>query len=207
MPLARLFRGLAAALMTVFATPAAAGAIDEFPLPAGTQPGGITAGSDGALWFLEEGPSSIGRITTGGAVTGHFAVNAAAAPPDVSALDQITLGPDGNLWFTQPADDQIGRMTIPSGAVTEYNVPNADNEPEGITVGPDGAIWFTAAGSGQDRPDSGAPAGHVHGRDHDVPGVGRRPGKGSATSPPAQTGRSGSPRATAIASAASRRAG
>ena len=168
MPLARLFRGLAAALMTVLATPAAAGAIDEFPLPAGTQPGGITAGSDGALWFLEEGPSSIGRITTGGAVTGHFAVNAAAAPPDVSSLDQITLGPDGNLWFTQPADDQIGRMTIPSGAVTEYNVPNTENEPEGITVGPDGAIWFTAAGSGQDRPDSGAPAGHAHPRDHDV---------------------------------------
>ena len=55
-------------------------------------------------------------------------------------------GRTGNLWFTQPADDQIGRMTIPGGAVTEYNVPNADNEPEGITVGPDGAIWFTAAG-------------------------------------------------------------
>ena len=62
-------------------------------------------------------------------------------------------------------------------------------------------------GGGQDRPDSGAPAGHFHGRDHDVPLVGRRPGRGSATSPPAQTGRSGSPRATAIASAASRRAG
>jgi virginiamycin B lyase len=146
MPLARLLRALAAALTTAFATPAVAGAIDEFPLPAGTQPGGITAGSDGALWFLEEGPSSIGRITTGGTVTGHFAVNAAAAPPDVSALDQITLGPDGNLWFTQPADDQIGRMTIPTGAVTEYNVPGSGNEPEGITVGPDGAIWFTAAG-------------------------------------------------------------
>ena len=146
MPLARLFRGVAAAVMTALATPAAAGAIDEFTLPAGTQPGGITAGSDDALWFVEEGPSAIGRITTGGAVTDHFAVNAAAAPPDVSALDQITLGPDGNLWFTQPADDQIGRMTIPGGAVTEYNVPNADNEPEGITVGPDGAIWFTAAG-------------------------------------------------------------
>ena len=146
MPLARLFRGLTAAVIAALATPAAAGAIDEFPLPPGTQPGGITAGSDGALWFLEEGPSSIGRITTGGAVTGHFAVNAAAAPPDVSSLDQITLGPDGNLWFTQPADDQIGRMAIPSGAVTEYNVPNTENEPEGITVGPDGAIWFTAAG-------------------------------------------------------------
>jgi virginiamycin B lyase len=31
--------------------------------------------------------------------------------------------------------------------VTEYNVPNAENEPEGITAGPDGAIWFTAAGT------------------------------------------------------------
>ena len=65
----------------------------------------------------------------------------------MSSLDQITLGPDGTLWFTQPNDDQIGRMAIPSGVVlAEYNVPGADNEPEGITVGPDGAIWFTAAG-------------------------------------------------------------
>jgi virginiamycin B lyase len=145
MPLARLFRGVAAALMTALAAPAAAGAIDEFPLPPGTEPGAITTGPDGALWFVEEGKNSIGRITTGGVVTGHVPVPTTASPTDLSGLDGITLGPDGNLWITQPRDNQIVRMAA-SGAVTQFTLPVADGEPEGITVGPDGAIWFTAAG-------------------------------------------------------------
>jgi streptogramin lyase len=145
MPLARLFRGFAAALMTAFATPAAAGAIDEFPLPAGTKPGGITVGADGALWFIEEGKNSIGRITTGGAVTGHFPVPTAASPSSVSPLDGITLGPDGSLWITQPRDNEIVRMAANGTVSPPFNLPAARQEPEGITVGPDGAIWFTAA--------------------------------------------------------------
>ena len=145
MPLARLFRGCAAALMTAFATPAAAGAIDEFPLPAGTKPGGITVGTDGALWFIEEGKNSIGRITTGGAVTGHFPVPTAASPSSVSPLDGITLGPDGSLWITQPRDNEIVRMAANGSVSPPFTLPAALHEPEGITVGPDGAIWFTAA--------------------------------------------------------------
>jgi virginiamycin B lyase len=146
MPLARLVRGLATALSAAFVAPAAAGAMEEFPLPAGTKPGGITVGPDGALWFVEEGKNSIGRITAGGAVTGHFPVPTAASPAGVSPLDGITLGPDGALWITQPRDNQIVRMDA-SGAVTQLNVPSSLREPEGITVGPDGAIWFTGAAS------------------------------------------------------------
>jgi streptogramin lyase len=41
---------------------AAAGTVTEFNVPGGVF--GITAGPDGNLWFLDNGTSKIGRITT-----------------------------------------------------------------------------------------------------------------------------------------------
>src|SRR5688500_4657457 len=146
-----LVHGLAVGLAAMLVMPAAAAAIDEFPVAPGANPGGITAGPDGALWFVEEGTSTIGRITTAGAVTNHFPVPTAGTtlPPTdpnyVNALDQITAGPDGNLWFTQPRDDQIGVIT-PGGAVIEYTVSPSGSKPDAITRGPDGNLWFTAPG-------------------------------------------------------------
>ena len=43
------------AWVAVLLTPAPALAIDEFSVAPGINPGGITAGPDGALWFVEEG--------------------------------------------------------------------------------------------------------------------------------------------------------
>ena len=146
-----LVHGLAVGLAAILVMPAAAAAIDEFSVAPGANPGGITAGPDGALWFVEEGTSTIGRITTAGAVTNHFPVATAGTtlPPTdpnyVNALDQIIAGPDGALWFTQPRDNQIGRITT-AGVVTEYNVPAPNAKPDAITRGPDNNLWFTAPG-------------------------------------------------------------
>jgi virginiamycin B lyase len=148
-----ILRGLGVCLAAILAMPAAAAAIDEFSVAPGANPGGITQGPDGAMWFVEEGSSTIGRITTAGVVTNHFPVNVATpspVPPTdpsyVNGLDQITRGPDGNLWFTQPRDDQIGVIT-PGGAVTEYNVSPPGSRPDAITLGPDNNLWFTAPGA------------------------------------------------------------
>jgi streptogramin lyase len=165
-------RGLVTGLVAMLLTPAAAGAIDEYPVSPGLNPGGITAGPDGALWFLEEGTSTIGRITTAGAVTHHHPVPTGPASL-VSALDQITAGPDGALWFTQPRDNQIGRMTTAGGAPAEYTVPIPDAQPEGITVGPDGALWFTAANAGKiGRIPTNPPGSPPHGITLYPPGAG-----------------------------------
>lgn len=142
-----LVHGLAVGLAAILVMPAAAAAIDEYPV--GANPGGITAGPDGALWFVEEGTSRIGRITTAGVVTNYFGVATNPPPPTdptLPALDQITLGPDNNLWFTQPRDDQIGMIT-PGGAVAEFNVSPPGAKPDAITRGPDGNLWFTAPGA------------------------------------------------------------
>ena len=108
--------------------------ITEYATPTlNSQPTGITAGPDGALWFTET--DKIGRITTAGVITEYPALTAGG-----SALHDITVGPDGALWFTEL--NKIGRITT-AGAITEYPLPMACSyNPVSITAGPDGALWF-----------------------------------------------------------------
>jgi streptogramin lyase len=99
---------------------------------AGIDPGSITAGPDGALWFTNPGNNSIGRITTSGAITSY-------TDPSIQDPTGITTGPDGALWFTN--SDSIGRITT-SGVITSYTNPGIRG-PSAIIAGPDGALWFT----------------------------------------------------------------
>jgi streptogramin lyase len=128
-------------VIATLAIPSDASAIDEFPaagLPAGTRPGGITTGPDGALWFTEEGTHGIGRLTTSG-VYSRIQLTIGSTP------DQIVAGPDGRLWFTESGRNKIGAITT-AGVVSEYPVSgNTGAQPQGITVGPDGKLWFTEA--------------------------------------------------------------
>jgi virginiamycin B lyase len=88
-----------------------------YSLPASySQPKGITAGPDGALWFTEYNNNKIGRISTSGAIT-EYAVPTAASHPY-----SITAGPDGALWFTEYHANNIGRITT-AGIITEFAVP------------------------------------------------------------------------------------
>src|SRR5438477_9334091 len=57
-----------------------------------------------------------------GSIT-EFPLPAAGSVPLV-----ITPGPDGNLWFTEYRGGRIGRVST-SGAITEFNVPNASSLP------------------------------------------------------------------------------
>ena len=76
--------------------PRAAGQSTSSRCHRAASPGGITAGPDGALWFVEEGTSAIGRMTTGRGgdqpLPGHEVGPDDPTAP-VSALDQITPAP------------------------------------------------------------------------------------------------------------------
>ena len=114
---------------------ATAQTITEFPvLTANAQPGGITAGPDGNLWFTEFFVGKIGRITTAGTVT-EFP---AAGNPQV-----IVTGSDGNLWFTETSISKIGRMTT-AGGFTDFPVLTPGGL-IGIAAGSDGNLWFVEA--------------------------------------------------------------
>ena len=120
-----------------------AGAITEFPvLTAGSNPSGIAAGPDGALWFTETNAyGAIGRITTTGSVT-EFAL----ASSYFTLPYQIVGGDDGNLWFTEMYGNKIGRIST-TGTAAEFPLATASAQPHGITKGPDGALWFVEIGA------------------------------------------------------------
>ncbi len=114
--------------------------ITEFPLPSdcdqpeygGCVPGSITAGPDGALWFVEYEGKQIGRITTAGEIQ-EFPVP--TTPSD------LAFGIDGNVWFTD-GGEHIGRMTL-EGQTTLFKTPTPFSSPNSIIVGPDHNLWFT----------------------------------------------------------------
>src|SRR6266849_5962704 len=95
---------LSAPLTRSHAAWATAGTITEFPVPtAGSNPGGITLGPDGKMWFTEQSGNKIGRITTSGVIT-EFGLTC----PVFCGPAFITAGPDGNLWFAESPGNNIG---------------------------------------------------------------------------------------------------
>src|SRR2546422_5135192 len=98
-----LFVAFLASLLLGLLSPAVASAtIEEFEVPtSASDPVGITAGPDGALWFAERTGNKIGRVTTSGSFS-EFAVPTSSSQPF-----GITGGPDGALWFTEQASNRI----------------------------------------------------------------------------------------------------
>jgi streptogramin lyase len=133
---------LAAALVAValqapsaHAAPALAGTFDVTG-----NPGEITAGPDGNVWFTLSSTSDnkqFGKIAPDGTVTEY------ASPGNVE-LKGITAGPDGNLWAT--AINFV--VKIPPGDPTSAQKFNDTTigGPSDITTGPDSNLW-TASGN------------------------------------------------------------
>jgi streptogramin lyase len=134
------------------------GNLSIYPLKScASSPTGITAGSDGALWFTQLATNQIGRITTAGVVT-EFTTPCNVVSNDnyINTLQgPIISGSDGNLWLWCAAASSptslFYKMTT-SGQFTAYPLP-ADHLPatqnaSGFSLGVDGNIWFPALGPG-----------------------------------------------------------
>lgn len=122
----------------------------------------ITAGPDGAVWFMERSDlnnafEKIGRITSQG-VTREYTITGATWGGGFidDYAPTITTGPDGALWFTGVSLNRtytIGRMTT-SGSTRFFQGVDPNylaNGPWAITPGPDGALWFTMQNGGIGR--------------------------------------------------------
>ena len=71
--------------------------IDEFPTKtASSNPLGIVAGKDGALWITESGLDRIGRVSVNGSVSEY------TSPVTGLGVKGIAVAPDGSLWFAEP---------------------------------------------------------------------------------------------------------
>ncbi len=114
------------------------GKVTDYPLPPplGRFATEITAGPDGAMWFLGEG--AVGRIATDGTFT-------AQSFPELIRPRSMVVGPDGNLWLTASSPggaDEIARLTM-QGTLTVFPLPGKESGLDQIISGPDGNLWFT----------------------------------------------------------------
>jgi virginiamycin B lyase len=139
------------------------GTFQEFSLPkSGISLGGIAAGPDRNVWFIEEKlelqtdtyvSDTIGRITPAGVIREY------PLPEPSGRSIGIVSGPDGNLWFatvtvhysadanpvTSSPDyvtSAIWRIT-PTGTFQEFSPFEAWTVLGGIAAGPGGNIWYT----------------------------------------------------------------
>jgi len=115
--------------------------IEHLTLTPGATPQQMVLGTDGNLWFTENGTSKIGRLSPKSfTVSGEFATLTPKAGPV-----GIAAGLDGGLWFTEQTAYRIGHVT-PAGAVTEYAIPGPNLYPLGIAAAADRTIWFCETG-------------------------------------------------------------
>jgi streptogramin lyase len=128
------------------------GQLQQFSLPVGSYPQGMTVGPDGNLWFVDQkknGKFKIGKITLAGKITEYATnLNAGDFQAYSSLYGQITVGPDRNLWFVNPQLANLGTLLVgkitTSGAVTTYTMKDS---PLGICAGPKGYLWVIESGS------------------------------------------------------------
>jgi virginiamycin B lyase len=128
------------------------GVVTEFALPRpNSGPGDITAGADGAMWFVELSGNMDGRQPDGnrvGRITMLGQVTEYPIPSQSGSPINIAVGPDRNIWFTKGS--LIGRVT-PDGVITEFPLPAGSGGATGITAGSDrqpptrltNRLWFT----------------------------------------------------------------
>jgi streptogramin lyase len=118
--------------------------LNEFPLAvAKSDPGEITAGPDGALWFTEI-RGWVGRIPVN-ATPGSGSQIQEYPAGATSSLAGITTGPDGQLWFAECGTSDIAKIPVTatpgSGTqITQYSATTT--APFAITTGPDGNVWY-----------------------------------------------------------------
>ncbi len=115
-------------------------------LTAYIEPYGITAGTNGDLWFTAPAGNQVSNITTNGVITNFPLPGVNEGPAG------ITLGPDNRPWFAELYVNKIGTLDATNG-LHEYPIgfpaPNTNSYPFHVAAGPDGNLWFTENISGK----------------------------------------------------------
>ena len=133
--------------------------IREFTIPSQFEPGALTPGPDGNVWFTErvntagvflindpDKAGAVARITPDGTIT-EFPM-----PPRVEA-GSLTAGADGNLYFTESTLRSflgIFRINPSTGAISPLPLDGQVGGIADLVAGPGGDLWGIGGG-GIDR--------------------------------------------------------
>jgi virginiamycin B lyase len=82
-------------------------------IPPGNAPTAITAGPDGNLWFTEQFPNKVARVTTSGSFTEYAiptGIPVSQSIPSTSCPHGIAAGPGGYVWFTESCAGKVAKV-------------------------------------------------------------------------------------------------
>ena len=102
---------------------------------------GITAASDGGIWFVGSSPDVaevVGRIDPTTHVKKIWAYDKGG-----DRAPQMVTSRDSDLWFTERDDATIARFDISTHTLKRYALPSGYTLPLGIALGADRQLWFT----------------------------------------------------------------
>lgn len=133
------------------------GYMNEYPVPtynglatsnsqtnAGSALGLITYNAaDNAIWFYEANSNKLASLNLSTDAITEYPLLPFSSNP---GIEQVIAGPDGNIYFTEPSLNEIGVFDVQTGLISQFTMPIADGQPQGITVGGDGNLWFTLGG-------------------------------------------------------------
>ncbi len=136
---------------------------DALPDPDPGDPGQLTVGMDGALWYTLIEANRVGRMTLDGSVIEHQ-LPTTSPGADGERPNGLVVVPDGSIWFASDHSAQLQHL-LRNGNVTGADaVSSGDTWMPSVRLGPDGAIWWTrqnVGGLGRRTPDGSIVETHV----------------------------------------------
>jgi virginiamycin B lyase len=107
-------------------------------------PSGLTAGDDGAIWFVSLGhPNEVGHVDRDGSLHA-FSLPDWPSPLSDKSGSRIVRGPDGAFWFTLMERHQLGRVDA-NGDLSFIQLVDT-RYPVALAFDPAGRLWFTYDG-------------------------------------------------------------
>ena len=115
-------------------------AVTKFRLPGDKFPNGITAISDGSVWFGEQNVPGLAHLYSNGTML-EYAWPFTYSPSTTSIWGVVQW--NGRIWASDALGGQIVGLDPFTAAVYAVKLTEEAAFPYTITVGPDGALWFT----------------------------------------------------------------
>lgn len=119
--------------------------ITEYSLPSSSSSAGnVCSGPDGAIWFMDTGTGSVGRMAVDGRVVEY------PVPP--SGNDPVNLvgcafGPDNRLYFGEQNYKKVVAFNPTTHLFKKIALPPPNNAMAGMVFGADGNLWIMVSGS------------------------------------------------------------
>lgn len=119
------------------------GAMQEFPLPAGSMPHSVTLDDKGNVWYTGNKNGTVGKLNIQTEEMTTYKM------PDPKARDPHTaiFDANGTMWFTLQHSNMLGRLIPATGDIKLVTMPTPSSRPYGIKLDEQGNPWVACNGS------------------------------------------------------------